>query len=79
MSTLVRDDGGGPGAVGGGRARGHTLRIVDLGGNQAVDCIVYDAHDHAHRYSAAATITAQRNIFLVAGHGAAVERGAPDG
>ena len=46
---------------------GHTLRIVDLHGNQAVACILYDAHDHTHRYSAAATMAAQRNIFLVAG------------
>jgi urea carboxylase-associated protein 1 len=46
---------------------GQTLRIVDLGGNQAVDCILYDAHDHAHRYSAPDTIVAQRNIFLVEG------------
>jgi urea carboxylase-associated protein 1 len=46
---------------------GATLRIVDLHGNQAVDCIVYDAGDHAQRYSAAATVTAQRNIFLVTG------------
>ena len=47
--------------------RGQHLRIVDLGGNQAVDCVVFDAHDHTHRYSAADTISAQRNIFLVAG------------
>ena len=46
---------------------GATLRITDLRGNQAVDCILYDAHDHAHRYSAAATIAAQRNIFLMPG------------
>ncbi len=46
---------------------GCTLRIVDLHGNQAVDCILYDAADHAHRYSAAATVAAQRNIFLVTG------------
>lgn len=46
---------------------GHTLRIIDLGGNQAVDCILYDAHDPVHRYSAADTITAQANIFLVPG------------
>ena len=46
---------------------GHTLRIVDLGGNQAVDCLLYDAADPTHRYSAADTITAQGNIFLVAG------------
>jgi len=47
--------------------RGHTLRIVDLGGNQAVDCLLFDPADHAHRYSAADTIVAQRNIFLVTG------------
>ncbi|MCU1374753.1 MAG: urea carboxylase-associated protein 1, partial [Actinomycetia bacterium] len=46
---------------------GQTLRIVDLAGNQAVDCLVYDAHDTDHRYSAPDTIVAQRNIFLVAG------------
>jgi urea carboxylase-associated protein 1 len=46
---------------------GETLRIVDLGGNQAVDCLFYDAHDPNERYSAAATIAAQRNIFLVEG------------
>jgi urea carboxylase-associated protein 1 len=46
---------------------GETLRIVDLEGNQAVDCLLYDANDHSHRYSAAATIAAQRNIFLVRG------------
>jgi urea carboxylase-associated protein 1 len=47
--------------------QGHGLRITDLGGNQAVDCLLYDACDHTHRYSAADTITAQRNIFLVEG------------
>ncbi|MCU1453713.1 MAG: hypothetical protein JWN46_1859 [Acidimicrobiales bacterium] len=46
---------------------GETLRIVDLGGNQAVDCLFYDAADPTERYSAADTIAAQRNIFLVAG------------
>ena len=46
---------------------GQTLRIVDLGGNQAVDCLLYNAHDHVERYSAADTIAAQRNIFLVTG------------
>jgi urea carboxylase-associated protein 1 len=56
---------------------GRTLRIVDLHGNQAVDCILYDAHDHAHRYSAAATVTAQRNIFLVTGTVLLSNEGAP--
>src|SRR5258707_7916543 len=48
-------------------ARGNTLRITDLGGNQAVDFLAYDANDLTHRYSAPDTITAQRNIFLVTG------------
>jgi urea carboxylase-associated protein 1 len=46
---------------------GQVLRIVDLGGNQAVDCLLYDAHDPSERYSAADTIAAQANIFLVTG------------
>ncbi len=46
---------------------GQVLRIVDLGGNQAVDCLLYRADDSAERYSAADTIAAQRNIFLVTG------------
>jgi len=46
---------------------GETLRIVDLEGNQAVDCLLYDAHDVTHRYSAADTVAAQANIFLVEG------------
>jgi urea carboxylase-associated protein 1 len=46
---------------------GHTLRIIDLGGNQAVDCLLYRADDTAERYSAPDTIVGQRNIFLVEG------------
>ena len=46
---------------------GQTLRIVDLGGNQAVDCLFYNAAEHAERYSAADTVVAQGNIFLTTG------------
>ena len=46
---------------------GSVLRIIDLEGNQAVDCLFYAAADHAHRYSAQDTIAAQRNIYLVTG------------
>ncbi|WP_423261129.1 urea amidolyase associated protein UAAP2 [Herbiconiux sp. 11R-BC] len=46
---------------------GECLTIVDLEGNQAVDFLVYDAHDTAIRYSAQQTMAAQGNIFLVAG------------
>jgi uncharacterized protein len=46
---------------------GRTLQIIDLGGNQAVDCLMYARDDTDERYSAADTITAQRNIFVVPG------------
>jgi len=46
---------------------GDLLQIIDLHGNQAVDCLLYDAADHTRRYSAQATVAAQRNIFLSAG------------
>jgi urea carboxylase-associated protein 1 len=46
---------------------GHVLSIVDLEGNQAVDCLLYDAADTAERYSAADTIAAQGNVFLTTG------------
>jgi urea carboxylase-associated protein 1 len=46
---------------------GQVLRIVDVEGNQAVDTLLYDAHDTENRYSAADTIRAQGNIFLTAG------------
>ena len=46
---------------------GGMLRIIDLEGNQAVDCLLYNADDPAERYSAPDTMVAQGNIFLVAG------------
>ncbi len=57
--------------------RGQTLRIIDLAGNQAVDCLLYNAADLGERYSAADTIVAQRNIFLVAGTQLMSNEGAP--
>jgi urea carboxylase-associated protein 1 len=48
-------------------AAGQVLTIVDLAGNQAVDCLLYHAHDTAERYSAADTIAAQGSIFLTTG------------
>ncbi len=47
--------------------KGQILRIVDLGGNQAVDFLVYNADDVTERYSAADTIIRQGNIFLTTG------------
>lgn len=46
---------------------GQTLKIVDLEGNQAVDCILYDAHDPTERYSAQETMVAQQNLFVTVG------------
>jgi urea carboxylase-associated protein 1 len=46
---------------------GHVLTIVDLGGNQAVDCLLYAADDTAERYSAPDTIAAQGSLFLTTG------------
>lgn len=48
-------------------AAGDVLTIVDLGGNQAVDFLVYDAHDTSLRYSAPDTIQAQDSVFLTTG------------
>ncbi|HWS35072.1 MAG TPA: urea amidolyase associated protein UAAP2 [Actinoplanes sp.] len=46
---------------------GDVLTIVDLHGNQAVDCLLYDAHDTSERYSAQDTVAAQGGIFLTTG------------
>lgn len=45
----------------------HYFRIVDLEGNQAVDTLFYNAHDHSERYSATDTIREQGNIYLTTG------------
>lgn len=47
--------------------RGRLLTITDLGGNQAVDCLLYDAHDTSVRYSAPDTLQAQGSLFLTTG------------
>lgn len=68
MTTIVEDDVVAAGAPWAGVLRaGDTLRIVDLEGNQAVDCLLFSAADPAERYSAPETIVAQRNIFLRSG------------
>ncbi len=50
-----------------GIARGQTVRIVDLEGNQAVDTLFFDAHEPTNRYSAVDTIREQGNIYLTTG------------
>ena len=48
-------------------AAGDVLTIVDLCGNQAVDCLLYAAADTSVRYSAPETIRRQRSIVLTTG------------
>lgn len=56
---------------------GAVLEIIDLHGNQAVDCLLYSAADPTVRYSAQATITAQRNIFVGVGSVLRTDAGDP--
>ena len=46
---------------------GGRLRIVDLHGNQAVDTLLYDAHDVDNRYSAFDTVREQQAVYLTTG------------
>jgi urea carboxylase-associated protein 1 len=48
-------------------AKGQTVRILDLEGNQAVDTLFYSARDPEERYSANNTIRQQGNIYLTTG------------
>ncbi len=61
-TTIAAGDGALIAVPAGGR-----LRIVDLHGNQAVDTLLYDAHDIANRYSAFDTIREQQAVFLTTG------------
>jgi urea carboxylase-associated protein 1 len=46
---------------------GHILTIVDVGGNQSGDCLLYNAHDTSERYSVPDTITGGGNVYVRAG------------
>jgi urea carboxylase-associated protein 1 len=48
-------------------AKGQTVRILDLEGNQAVDTLFYSARDPEERYDANNTIREQGNIYLTSG------------
>ena len=58
-----------------------TLQIIDLHGNQAVDTLLYGVSGnqmvHTLRYSAQATVAAQRNIFLSTGSVLRAANGTP--
>jgi len=48
-------------------ARGQTLRLVDLEGNQAIDALFYSADEQGERYSAMQTMLNQGGIYLTTG------------
>jgi urea carboxylase-associated protein 1 len=58
-------------------AAGDVLTIVDLEGNQAVDCLLYAADDTAVGYSAPVTIARQQSIVLTTNSVLRAETGAP--
>ncbi|WP_394250931.1 urea amidolyase associated protein UAAP2 [Arthrobacter pityocampae] len=58
-------------------AAGDVLTIVDLEGNQAVDCLLYAAADTSVRYSASVTIAEQRSIVLTTGSVLRADTGLP--
>lgn len=48
-------------------AAGHVLTIVDVGGNQSGDCLLYDAHDPDERYSVPDTLAWQGEAYVRTG------------
>lgn len=60
---LALDVAAGNGWAGEVRA-GENLGIIDLHGNQAVDTLLFDAHDYANRYSAVDTLREQGSVYL---------------
>lgn len=58
-------------------ARGQTLRIIDLEGNQAVDTLFFNADETAERYSVTDTFQRQNGIYLSTGTVLMSNRGRP--
>ena len=48
-------------------AAGEVLTIVDVGGNQSADCLIYNAHDPDERYSVPDTLAWQGNAYVRTG------------
>jgi len=66
--TVVLDDRVAPnGPWSGVIAQGQVLTIVDVGGNQSADCLIYNAHDTAERYSVPDTLAWQGNAYVRTG------------
>jgi uncharacterized protein len=57
-------------------ARGQSLQIIDLAGQQAVDFLCYDAADPGDRYSATNTIKVQKRPYIGLGSILYSDRGA---
>ncbi|MER5939565.1 urea amidolyase associated protein UAAP2 [Streptomyces sp. NPDC001928] len=47
--------------------KGHVLTIVDVGGNQSADCLLYNADDPEERYSVPDTLAWQGNAYVRTG------------
>ena len=47
--------------------RGDVLTIVDVGGNQSADCLLYNARDTSERYSVPDTIAWSGNVYVRTG------------
>ena len=64
-ATVLEDTVVGAGLPWSGRIdRGEHLVLVDLGGQQAIDFLCYNAHDPHERYHAPNTVKLQGNIYL---------------
>ena len=48
-------------------SRGDVLPIVDVGGNQSADCLLYNASDTDERYSVPDTIAWSGNVYVRTG------------
>ncbi|GAA1688233.1 urea carboxylase-associated family protein [Microbacterium sediminicola] len=76
--AIVLDEDVAPRAPWSGIVRaGDVLTIVDVGGNQSADCLIFDAADTAERYSAADTIAWQGNAYVRTGTVLRSNRGLP--
>jgi urea carboxylase-associated protein 1 len=57
--------------------RGQVLTIVDVGGNQSADCLLYNADDTGERYSVPDTLTWQGNAYVRTGSVLRSDQGRP--
>jgi urea carboxylase-associated protein 1 len=56
---------------------GRVLTIVDVGGNQSADCLLFDARDPAERYSVPDTLAWSGNVYVRTGTVLRSNLGAP--